>query len=437
MKKSDIEKQLKDELNKATPMAFDELWQRCESETLEAEKEYVFELEKVAVGVENDTHRKGHKRLLTIIISFFAATLFVLVGMWGYVAGWFNKNNGGGSSELPMGKPTITKGYFLIDVNPSVEIGYDENGLVSEVLGLNADGKVLVYGMEEQMLGESYEKAIEELFNRCVTLGYFSVASETNAVLVSAIQQTGALDEEMSENARKIFSDKFVGKKMYGVAIAGKEDPALKEEAIRYGINTQKMSLIQEYLSIAGSLGVEIEIDEEEYRDIPIREIYAEMDALEEVKIGVKATDEITRLFQNLEEELQERLTPALYQELQLLKSCFVSVKSVDELSGLKEDIAEFLERVSDVVDEKDKQFVESVRNESEMLVSGAQANKEELHKPTEDKFKEREEKHKGDFDKESEEPEGGFEAWQDKNKEHFEKDWQGKKEDWKDRFDD
>ncbi len=433
MKKSDIEKQLKNELNKATPAAFDKLWKRCENESLEREKEYVFELEKVTVGVDNDTHRKGNKRLLTVIMAFFAAAVLALVGVWGYVAGWFDKNNGGAS----VGKPTITKGYFLIDVNPSVEIGYDENGLVSEVLGLNTDGKVLVYGMEEKMLGESYETAIEELFNRCVSLGYFSATSETNAVLVSAMQQTGALDEEMSENARKIFSNKFVDKKMYGVAIAGKEDPALKEKAARYGINTQKLSLIHEYLSTAENLGVEIEIGEEEYRDIPIREIYAEMDALEEVKIGVKASDEIARLFQGLEEVLQGRLTPALQQELQSLKARFVSVKTVDELSRLKEDITEFLERVSDVVDEKDKEFVESVRNESEALVSGAQANKEALHKPTEDTFKEREEKHKDDFDKESEEPEGGFGAWQDKNKEHFEKDWQGKKENWKDRFDD
>lgn len=436
MKKSDIEKQLKNELNKATPAAFDELWSRCEHESLEREKEYVFELEKVAVGVDNDTHRKGNKRLITIIIAFFAAAVFALVGVWGYVAGWFDKN-GDSSSNSPIGKPTISKGYFILDINPSVEVDYDDEGIVSEIVGLNADGRVLLYGIESQLVGKSYEVAIDELFDRCVRLGYFSATSETNAVLVSATKQTGDSDEIMAENVRQIFSKKFVDKKLCGVALAGKDDPALAETAAQYGIDSQKYALIQEYLSQVEKLGVESEITEAEYGEISIREIYEAMEELEELKIGDKASDSIGDVLDTLEEVFEGALEEEFIEELQDLIEDLQEAKGFDEISIIKVPLLAILERLEKSVNGADRELVRAAREEIEKLISSMEVQKENLQKPIEDAFKEREEKYKDDFDKESEEPEGGFEAWQDKNKEHFEKDWQGKKEDWKDRFDD
>ena len=38
------------------------------------------------------------------------------------------------------------------------------------------------------------KKAVDVLFDRCVLLGYFSAASETNAVLVSASKHEGGSD---------------------------------------------------------------------------------------------------------------------------------------------------------------------------------------------------------------------------------------------------
>ena len=425
MKKSKIEKHLRNELRQATPKAFDELWKRCEDEELQKEKEYLLQLEKVAVGVENDTHRKGGKRLLTTMVTLFVALAVALLGVWGALAGWFKD-----------GAPSINKGYFILDVNPSVEVDYDEKGKVSEVVGLNADGRVLIYGIEEELVGQSYEKAVDVLFDRCVLLGYFSAASETNAVLVSASKHEGGSDTAMAENVRKLFANKFVDKKLRGVAIAGKDDPALADEAEKYGIDSQKLGLILDYLAQVEKLGVESEIDEDEYGEISIREIYEAIEELEELKIGHQASNSIGDVLERMEDVFEGTLAEEFVEELQDLIEVLQKAKTFDEISIIKVPLLAILERLEKMATGGDGDLVRAAREEIEKLLVGVETHKENLQKTTEDAFKEREEKYKDDFDKEAEEPEGGFEAWQDEKKEEFEKDWQGKKEDWKETLD-
>lgn len=431
MKKSDIERKLKSELNQATPTAFDTLWEQCESTPHETEKEYVFEMETVAVGAGgNGTRKLGGKRRVSLLVAFFTVVL-AIVTVWGITAGWFqNKGN-----TLPT--PTITKGYFVIDINPSVEIGYDEEGNVSEVVGLNTDGKALVYGIETALVGKSYEEAIKELFDRCVRLGYFSATSQTNAVLVSASKQSGGNDLEMAENARKIFSDKFVEKKLYGVAIAGKDDPALVEEASRYGIDAQKYALIQEYRAQAEKLGVESKIDQEEYADISIREIYGEMEALKEVKIGETASDTMAEKLDGLKEELRGHIDAETLEGLEELVEMLEEAKTFDEIATLAPQLKDKLESLANGLPPQERGKVGIIQEEINGLLMGVETGKESLQKPPETLYNERAEKYKDDYDKEAEEPEGGFRGWQDKNKGHFEENWKGKKEEWEDEFHD
>ena len=434
MKKSDIERKLKNELRQATPNGFDKVWKQCEQDSINEAKEYAFALERVAVGVENDGHRVNGKRLWTVLCALFTALALAIVGVCGMLLGWFEKDGDVGNGN---GIKPFSKGFFLIDVNPSVEVDYDEDGNVSEVIGLNADGKVLLYGLEEELVGKSYEKAVEELFNRCVLLGYFSATSETNAVLVSAIKQTGETDETMTENVRSLFSKKFVDKKMCGVAVAGKQDSALEEEAQKYGINAQKWGMIQEYLALVEKLGVESEIPETEYGKVSIREIYEAMEELEEMKLGDKASDDLEEVLQGLEDMLEGKISPFALEEIEELLEELEDAKTLESLTAVAQPLVQFLDALEREIRGEDVEIVRSAKREIERLLLGVETDKDKMQQSTEDKFHEREEKHKDDFHKEANEPDGGFEHWQNENKGHFEDDWNGKKEHWKDSFDD
>ncbi|MBE7085330.1 MAG: hypothetical protein E7368_04670 [Clostridiales bacterium] len=427
MRKSRIEKQLKNELRQATPTAFDEIWNKCEEVSAEKEKEYVVELEKVAVGVENETRKAGGKRTFATLTALFLAMVLAIVAVWGATAGWFKKDGGGNGID----KPTMSKGYFILDINPSLEVDYDENGNVSEVVGLNADGKVLIYGMEEAFVGKPYTQVVDLLFERCVRLGYFSAENTTNAVLVSATKDVGEKDEVMTENVRKRFAELFVEKKLCGVAITGKEDPSLKAEADKYGVDSQKYALIQEYLALVEKLGVESEIDQEDYAEISIREIYEALEELEEFKIGDSVSDSIEGLLEEMEDALEQELGEDVFEELEELAEELEKAKSFEELNTIAEPLLDLLQRLELGAYGADKEMIRMTQDEVRAILNGMQADKENLHKPTEEAFKEREEKHKDNYDKEAEEPEGGFEAWQEENREHFEENWNDKKENW------
>lgn len=431
MRKSDIERQLKNELNQATPTAFDKLWEKCENTSEEGNEELVFEMETVAVGVGGNGTRKAVGKRWVALFGVFLMAVLAIVAVWGIASGWFYKG------DTPSNPPTITRGYFVIDVNPSVEIGYEENGCVSEVVGLNTDGKALVYGIENEFVGEPYENVISALFDRCVRLGYFSATSQTNAVLVSATKQSGGSDAEMAENARKIFLDKFVEKRLCGVALAGKDNPELAQEATAYGIDAQKYALIKEYLTQADKLGVESEIAQEDYAKISIRGIYEKMEALQEVKIGETASDTMAEKLEDLKEELRGHIDGNAFEEMEELVKTLEDAKTFEEIATLAQPIKDKLKHLSDGLPPHKKEKVGLIQTEIDGLLAEVETDKEKLQKTPEDLYNERSEKYKEDFDKEAEEPKGGFKGWQDEHKQHFEEDWHGKKEEWKDRFHD
>ncbi len=98
--------------------------------------------------------------------------------------------------------------YVGIDINPSVELTLDENGVVCTVYGANEDGTVLLYGEEENLLGKGYEEAVEHITDLAVELGYLTeghkistTVSSEDASLEELISQK--LDEKISAAADK------------------------------------------------------------------------------------------------------------------------------------------------------------------------------------------------------------------------------------------
>ena len=285
MKKWTIEKRLKEDIDRASPSDFQSMWKRCE-ESLDSELDAV----PVAVltgGREAQTSNKK-KRIYTVLV---AAVLF-LTFVWGCLFGvqnlFFDK------------KTRFKQGYFVLDINPSVEVDYDENGKVTGAVGLNDDGKALLIGVD--LTEKSYEEATEFLLQHCIAMGYFSAAREDNAVLVTAVSESGQKDEKMTSAVKTSFASAFAENKVRGVVITGVSDPALQQSAQRYGINAQKYGLILSYLALGG------ELEESRYSSVSIRELYSFIEQKEQVlKEAKKADSQI--ILQKFETELRETLS--------------------------------------------------------------------------------------------------------------------------------
>lgn len=303
MKRSDIEKQLKNDLQAATPSDFDTLWAKCSAtepkQTRETESALALATARVGTNGANangGNGRNGFGAGRVRWIAILTAVILALGVFFGAAMGWF----GGGKLE---------KGYFIFDINPSVEVDYDENGNVTSAEGLNEDGKVLLCGVE--LVGKTYEEAAKALFEGCVKLGYFSAARQDNAVLVSATKEKGGADEEMTKRMKSLLADTFTEKKMCGVVITGVDDPALKDEAQSHGVDAQKYALIYAYLQMGGELA------QADYATISIRELYKKIadkeEELEEAKceelekdIYGTVAEKIQEIIEKLEEQIDE-----------------------------------------------------------------------------------------------------------------------------------
>ena len=272
MKRSEIEKRLKRDVEAATPSDFDAVWKRCENTETQSVAVYEEAFEPVAAGASVGGNSTGCARFgKKFFFRLAAAFLAVALAVGGVLAAVFSSKKGGGGG-VPVS--SLSEGYFILDINPSVEIAYDKEGKVTKVVGLNADGEVLLCGMEA-LVGKEYTAAAKVIVERCVTLGYFTAGSAENAVLVSATKATGDKDEEMTERMKSLLVRAFETQKIRGVVITGVNDPALTEAAQALGIDEQKYALILDCLSLGGTA------TEAAYAEMSVKELYAEIARLE------------------------------------------------------------------------------------------------------------------------------------------------------------
>ncbi len=279
MKNFKIEKQLKKELQNNSPTDFASVWVKCEKNegaTYETSCD-------VAIAKGFDC-----KRFFAVVLTGLLAVSLIIVALWQFV------------STAPI---KFAKGYFVLDINPSVEVCYDEDGTITSAKGLNDDGKVLLVGMD--LVGKAYTEATEKLFMRCLSLGYFSVAREDNAVLATAVGENGKRDDVMTLAVKSALMDNFSKKKIKGVVIDGVATPELKTVAEKYGIDAQKYGLILSYFALGGELA------ETEYPKITIRELYVKIEEKknEKKKEQMAQTEQVLfgfeqKLYQTLAEQI-------------------------------------------------------------------------------------------------------------------------------------
>ncbi len=346
MKKRSIEKQLKKEIESTSPADFSAVFARCEKPKI-AQKEEI--LIGASAGGEEVRSPRGKNKFAAVLLAGFLLLSLAVGFLIGGLSGAFDK------------KTKFAQGYFVIDINPSVEIAYNEEGIVTSAVGLNDDGKALLVGLG--LKDKSYSEAGDILFERCYAMGYFARGREDNAMLVTALTESGEKDSAMTDAIRSTFTGAFIKNKLRGVVITGVSNPVLEAGAIGYGINAQKYGLILSYLALGGQL------EEERYATVSVRELYALKDSKEqELKAAKIAENEV--ILNKFERELHETLAEQIEGLLETMGVYLSDEKSSQEekLEALQAS-AEALENAQ--TQGERKQLVDGIVAQLEALKDG------------------------------------------------------------------
>ncbi len=303
MKNRKIEKQLKRDLSVASNSDFNALMDKCKSNNVTVRERAI-----AGGGCERSFNRSAFRYIA------IGALLLLLVGVILLTL-----------PSITEPKPT-SSGYFVIDINPSVKISYDENGALTEVAPLNEDAEVLLVGLD--FSEKTPKEAVSILFERCVDLGYFSSERDNNAVLASATTDSGEQDEKMTEQIKKLFTKEFSRGKMRGVVITAVNDPSLDKKASEHGIDSQKYALIDSYLNMGG------ELDEAQYRDISISELYSKISEKEK-ELKNQRLDDTMLEHERAQKELFDTLASSVTALLDKLEAC------VREIDGEADDFTQ------------------------------------------------------------------------------------------------
>ena len=290
MKNSKLEKQLKKEIEKAAPSNFSRIRERCGL----SQTESALQTTNGEIVVKNKTN--------AIFAIAIATVLFVGILIYCFA--------GVAQQTKPL---RFEKGSIVLDINPSIEICYDETGTVTGWEGLNEDGKVLLVGVDLQ--GKSYRECVEIIFKRCVSMGYFCPGRENNAVLASATNFSGTKDSLMTSELKSAFIAEFSARKIRGVVIDGITDSTLTENADRYDIDVQKYALILSCLAVG------CEIPENEYKEISIRELYALL-MTKENEIKQERLAQLELVLSKFEKELIQTLSDQIASLVETLGVC-------------------------------------------------------------------------------------------------------------------
>lgn len=86
--------------------------------------------------------------------------------------------------------------FVSISINPEIELTLDKDGKVTSVYGANEDGKVLLYGEVESIVGLDYEAAAEYVTTLAVELGYIEEGHEISASVTSKDENVAKTIEE-------------------------------------------------------------------------------------------------------------------------------------------------------------------------------------------------------------------------------------------------
>ena len=147
--------------------------------------------------------------------------------------------------------------YVVLDINPSVEILTDEDGLVTQVNALNEDAELLL--VDTDFVGKTVEETVEAIVTLALDMGFLDFSAE-NAIVVTTVGDNEEDTEELETKIRDRIRD-FSDKKGMSMEVIQARQEATAEMialAESLGISVGKLKLIQMAMQFDETLTVEV-----------------------------------------------------------------------------------------------------------------------------------------------------------------------------------
>ena len=314
MKNKDLEKLIRSEIQRATPHRPTEI---CGAK----EKTFTFA-----------------KRPVFAFFSF-ALALCLCIAIPFSITG--RKSNG----EFAL----ASSGSIILDINPSLELKYDKEGNITQIIGLNEDGRLLI--VNNDYTGKNYKVVVEELVSDCVDLGYFSKDRENNAILITALDDKGEQYNKFNTELESKFNSTFIENGLQGVVISEND---LKGEQIE-GLTVQKSSLINKIVDYT-------EKEVVEYKEKSVSELYQILEEAKKEDLNKQISQGLEQIVseiydQNLKEEIG-RFNENISQNNQ------VSREEIDRVINNIVSNEEFMEKCDEHLKFKMTEYYNSFRTE-------------------------------------------------------------------------
>ena len=295
MRNKDIEKNIKTTISSSK----ERVWDRIEKEIFQ--QETTTSLETATIN-GNGSITLGKNKPLVYTLCAILIALAVAIGV---CIPKFFKNS------------LDYSGSFFIDINPSVQIMVDKDGLVTEVLPLNQDALVLLQGLLEYK-GKSSEEVAVDVWELAYKTGYISPTKKDNAVLVTGSLANENLNEKFGLKIKEQLTAKIKEKGVYCAVLTDTLNVDVKQKAEEIGISASKYQLIK------SAINVGVKIDEDEYKKISVTEIN------ERIKeFGKKLNDYGGTFYEDALKDIQNNVEEQIELIASILGECINNVREI------------------------------------------------------------------------------------------------------------
>ena len=185
--------------------------------------------EKSSQKIDFITAKKRNKK--PYLFGAIAAALVVAIALAVIIPPMF-----GGTSDTPA---TYEAGYLRMDINPSVEIIYDEDNKVTSVKSSNGDADVLLSAeLRTEVVGKPVDEAAAVIAEEAGKLGFLSTDND-GAVRITVVANSDKQREEVLTKTSLAIESNFMERGIF-VAVVAVERTA-DWLADQYGIASDKL----------------------------------------------------------------------------------------------------------------------------------------------------------------------------------------------------
>ena len=156
------------------------------------------------------------------------------------------------SSDIPIFENT----YLAIDINPSIELEVDEDKKVVSTRALNKEAMLLLYDCNFDNL--NLEDVITEIVTLAIEIGYIDESLDSNALMITTINNDELIESEISELALTTISSYLEKNNLRKkVNVLTSNNSEVKNLAKELGVSVGKYQLISKACNTLESLTIE------------------------------------------------------------------------------------------------------------------------------------------------------------------------------------